>query len=250
MRYMMEQYCRNKGFLLAVFGLFFFLMLGCWWDLPAAVDCLYLLQISRELGVAALLRPVAAALPISFFLMHEWGTKYYQMVLPRMSGWKYACSKVWAAWLVGFLVPFLACLAMTGMILFLSPWRMNPLGLRTADALFPWLEHTHWLTKYGLYILDFSLAGSLWATVTVIVSTFTANAYVLIAIPFLLDRVFSYTMYRLAEHHAVWSWLDTARGTATQSREGVLVQLGFHLLMGVAACVTVHGAVKRRVQNG
>ena len=52
---------------------------------------MYLFEISNELGVAKLLRPLIAALPVSFFLMREWGSKYHQankktILLPGSAG--------------------------------------------------------------------------------------------------------------------------------------------------------------------
>lgn len=105
MRFFLKQYFSGKSFLFAVVLLYAFLLSAAWEDLNGQADALLIFQISTELGVAIMLRPIAAALPIAFFLMREWGTGYHSFALCRSSCGSYAAAKVLSAWLTGFAVP-------------------------------------------------------------------------------------------------------------------------------------------------
>lgn len=70
-RYFIRQYLFSKSYILSVGLLYLFLLVSAYGDIAINADAFLVVQITNVLGVAVLLRPLAAALPISLFLMRE-----------------------------------------------------------------------------------------------------------------------------------------------------------------------------------
>lgn len=250
-KYFIKQFGGSRSFLLSVGILYLFLFLGAWEDISSGVDTLLLLQVTNELGVAILLRPIAAALPISFFLMREWGSHYYQMVLIRSSRIKYAASKVFCAYLLGFAVPFLADLLLLCTAAICSPSWIFGASFGTSSRLFPaLLAQGKPFLALLLYIAGFSLAGSIWSVVIVSVSVFTTNGYVLVAAPFLLERVSSYILQMIGQKTPSALCLDTSQNYVFRIDHGVVILFAYSLFLCAVAGILVFLATKRRQQYG
>lgn len=231
--------------------LYLFLLFGVWEDIGHGVDTLLLFQITSELGVAILLRPIAAALPISFFLMREWGSHYYQMVLSRSSCVKYAVSKTVCAYFIGFAVPFAADLLLLFTVAIFSPYGAFNAAFGTDCSLFPTLlaQGKPFLALL-LYMAGFSLAGSIWSVVIVGVSVFTTNGYVLIAAPFLLERVSSYILQLMSLKVPFALCFDTSQNYAFRVEYGLAIQFACSLFLCAVAGGLVFLGTKRRLQHG
>lgn len=250
-KYFIKQYGGSGSFLLAVGILYFFLLFGAWEDIGHGVDTLLLFQITNELGVAILLRPIAAALPISFFLMREWGSHYYQMALSRSSCVRYAVSKVVCAYFIGFAVPFLANLLLLSTVAVFSPYGVFNAAFGTNCDLFPTLlaQGKPFLALL-LYIAGFSLAGSIWSVVIVGISVFTTNGYVLVAAPFLLERVSSYVLQMIGLKAPLALCFDTSQNYAFRVAHGLEIQFAYSVFLCAVAGSLVFLGTKRRRQRG
>ena len=242
---------RNKTYLAAVGLLYLFLLFGAYGDFGTETHALYLFEISNELGVAKLLRPLIAALPVSFFLMREWGSKYHQAILVRGSCLKYSFSKVSAVFTVGFSVPLMANLLLWVTILIFYPDQALNLSYITSGGVFPDLVNGgHANLALFLYILWYSVAGGVWAVIDLCVSILTTNGYVLVAAPFLLERVFSYAIQALSRTRPYLNYLDTSQTYALRQKNGVLIQLLFCVFLCTFAALAVYSATKRRLHHG
>lgn len=250
-KYFIKQFGGGKSFLLSVGILYLFLFFSAWEDIGSGMDTLLLLQVTNELGVAILLRPIAAALPISFFLMREWGSSYYQMVLSRSSCVRYAVSKVVCAYFIGFAVPFLADLLLLFTAAICSPTWIFGSSLGASSRLFPTLlvQGKPFLALL-LYVAGFSLAGSIWSVLIVGVSVFTTNGYVLVAAPFLLERVFSYVLQFIGRKTPFVLCFDTSHSYAFRIDHGLELQFAYSLFLCVAVGSLVFLATKRRRHHG
>lgn len=250
-KYFLRQFGGSRSFLLALGMLYLFLLFGAWEDIGSGIDTLLLFQITNELGVAILLRPIAAALPIGFFLMREWGSRYYQMVLSRTSCVKYVVSKVVCAYFIGFAVPFLANLLLLFTAAICSPYWIFGDAFGTGSRLFPTLlSQGKPLLALLLYIAGFSLAGSIWSVVIVGVSVFTTNGYVLVAAPFLLERVSSYVLQMIGRKTPLALCLDTSHNYAFRVDHGLTIQFSYSLFLCAVAGILVFLSVKRRRRHG
>lgn len=250
MRYFLKQFVSGKSFLFAVGLLFAFLLSNAWEDIMGQADALLIFQITSELGVAVMLRPIAAALPIAFFLMREWGTRYHTFVLSRSSCGQYAAAKVAAAYIVGFAVPFSACLLLLAIAAILSPASITGLA-ESSVRIFPHLLARGWpFLALLLYITVFSLAGAIWSVATVGLSMLTTNGYVLVAAPFLLERVLSYILQFFGRFAPMLLCLDTSQGYAYHISGGVGIQFIYSIFLSTAVFILVFWKIKRRLRHG
>lgn len=242
---------RSKPYFSAVGLLCGFLLIGAYGDLGTEVHALSLFEISNMVGVAILLRPLIAALPVSFFLMREWGTKYYQSALLHGSCLRYSLSKPVAVFAVGFSVPLLANLLLFITILVVSPAQIFNLNYPTCGGVFPNLVNSgHTNLALVLYILWYSLAGGIWAVIDLCVSLLTTNGYVLVAAPFLLERVFSYMIQAAGRTKPFLNYFDTSLTFALRQKNGVLIHLLICVFLCAFAALSVHAALKRRLRHG
>ena len=249
-RFFLKQYFSGKSVLFAVGLLYVFLLSGAWEDLNGQADALLIFQISTELGVAVMLRPIAAALPIAFFLMREWGTGYHSFALCRSSCGSYAASKVIAAWLAGFTVPFASCLLLLLTMAVLSPSALTGIAGSTV-RIFPGLmENGRPLPALFLYIGAFSLAGAIWSVVIVGLSMLTTNGYILIAAPFLLERVLSYILQFFCRFEPMLLCFDTSQSYACHIRGGLGIQFVYSVFLSAAMFLLVFLGTKRRLRHG
>ena len=242
---------RSKSYLASVGVLYLFLLIGAYEDLGVEVHALSIFEVSNMVGVAILLRPLIAALPVSFFLMREWGSKYYQMILMRGSCLQYSLSKSVAVFIVGFSVPLLANLLLFITILVISPAQIFNLSYPTSGGVFPNLVNNgHANLALLLYILWYSLAGGIWAVMNLGVSLLTTNGYVLVSAPFLLERVFSYIIQASSRTKPFLNYLDSSQGYALRHKNGVLIHLLLCVFLCAFAALSVHAATKRRLRHG
>ena len=250
MRFFLKQYFSGKSFLFAVVLLYAFLLSAAWEDLNGQTDALLIFQISTELGVAIMLRPIAAALPIAFFLMREWGTGYHSFALCRSSCGSYAAAKVLSAWLTGFAVPLASCMLLLLTIAMLSPASIIGLA-QTSVRIFPGLiKNGQSTAALFLYIGAFSLAGAIWSVVIAGLSTLTTNGYVLIAAPFLLERVVSYILQFFCRFEPMLLCFDTSQNYAYRIPNGLMIQFVYSILLATVVFFVMLWRTKRRLSYG
>lgn len=249
-RFFIKQYLFSKSFILSVCLLYLFLLISALEDFASTSGAFQIVQVANVLGVAVLLRPLAAALPISMFLMREWGSHYYQCVLIRGNCLRYATNKTVSACIIGFLVPFAANLLLLLTVAVVSPSQYL-LSKFDPGPYFPdfSLEGKLHLGLF-LYITAFSVSGAVWAAVVTGISAFTTNAYVLIAAPFLLDRSVSYLLQLISLRAPFVLYFDTSNTYALRMSKGFLFQLLFVLLLVFVITTIVLARVKRRQRNG
>ena len=242
---------RSKSYYAAVGVLYFFLLIGAYEDIGVEVHMLSLLEVSNMVGVAILLRPLIASLPVSFFLMREWGSKYYQLVLIRGSSLRYSLSKSAAVFTVGVSVPLMANLLLFLTVLIVSPAQIFNLSYPTSGGVFPNLVNNgHPNLALLLYVLWYSLAGGIWALINLCISLLTTNGYVLVSAPFLVERVFSYAIQAAGRTKPYLKYFDTTQGYALRHKNGVLIQLLLCVFLCAFAALSVCVANRRRLRYG
>ena len=250
LRFFLRQFFRSKSCLFAVGLLYAFLLAHAWEDLHTGADALLLFQVTSELGVAVMLRPIAAALPIAFFLMRETGTRYHSFVLCRSSCGAYAVSKAAAAYVIGFAVPLAACALLLATAAVVSPASLAGLA-DTGVRLFP-----HLLARglpflaLVLYLIAWALPGAIWAAAVVGLSALTTNGYVLVAAPFLLERVLSDLLQFFSRNAPTLLLFDTTQGYACTRPGGLAAQAIYSVLLTAAAALLVYCTTKRRLHHG
>lgn len=242
---------RGKAWPAAVGLLYLFLLIGAYEDIGTEFHALGLFEVSYMVGAAILLRPLIAALPVSFFLMREWGGRYHQIILLRGSCLRYSLSKTAAVFAVGCSVPLAANLLLLLTVLAASPAQVFDLSYPAAGGVFPALVRAgHPNLALLLYILWHSLAGGLWAVVDLCVSLVTTNGYVLAAAPFLLERVCSYAIQAGSRIRPSLRSLDLSGGFALRHTDGMLIQLLLCVFLCAFAALAVWLAVRRRLRHG
>ena len=168
----------------------------------------------------------------------------------RSSCGSYAASKVIAAWLAGFTVPFASCLLLLLTMAVLSPSALTGIAGSTV-RIFPGLmENGRPLPALFLYIGAFSLAGAIWSVVIVGLSMLTTNGYILIAAPFLLARVLSYILQFFCRFEPMLLCFATSQSYACHIRGGLGIQFVYSVFLSAAMFLLVFLGTKRRLRHG
>ena len=175
------------------------MVLGAFSDIAAAVNnpipILYCFIVTSTVGIAHVLMPVISIIPFTFFYVDELDKKsvYYNLI--RCSKRKYYFSNIFSALISSALVTVTAlALFVIVCIIFGASLDTTPafLSFFGGGTFYSWLEAGNSLGVMVLHFGAFILFSLPWGLVSLVVSLYTNNRYVIIAAPFILSMAFSY----------------------------------------------------------
>lgn len=161
-------------------------------------DIVYNYQYATQLGYGSYFIPVAAVLPVCFFLHHMGGEKNVQFSLIRSKLSSYTISTIFSAVLSGMAVTLGAFILFTiSCFLINSPegpayfgdgfvvWRSSSYAFYGRFLMYPFL-------LYSIMGVIYTMNGAMWPVISLMCFSFTANQYAVAVVPFILKLVMSF----------------------------------------------------------
>lgn len=173
----------------------------------------YFFIVSFYFGITQFVVPIAAMLPLGYFLCDDQESGYVHLSLYRCSNLRYALRRLAAAALSAMLIVILTCLLVTLLLLILSPleggatesWLLNRKGSAFESVTTPQSFVWYILIQYA----HLALSAAVWAMIAVgFSSLWTNRAFVFVAtfgLSLLVETVVGKSM---GEEYTL-SWLQT-----------------------------------------
>lgn len=180
---------------IAILGLYLFMIVSLYSYHSA--DLMYNYQCTIALGYGGMFIPVAAVLPICFYLHHIGVKQSEQLLLIRSSLFPYARSTIFSAIASGMVVTMGAFLLFTITCFIYSPEGSPYIGLgmfsiqddgNTIYASF----FDYPVVLYALMGVIYTLNGAMWPMISLLCFSFTKNQYIVVSIPFIAKTVLAY----------------------------------------------------------
>ena len=194
--YQVRRALQSKGFLMAIclmlYSLFFIHTdAPTFFTMPLTYfrkDCTFYYHfiVSFWMGLSQYIIPIAAMLPLCFFLCEDQESRYHNLAAYRLPQGRYLLHRTIAAVLSAMMAVFLACVLFTGFLLLVcttkgggqEAWLLN-----RHDSAFAWLATTdHFLWFILAQYARLMLSAAIWAVAAVMFSLLWANkAFVFVA---------------------------------------------------------------------
>lgn len=233
----------NLGFIIAIIGVIFSICFDSWNDLISNLGhsnlCAYYFMENSAFGgmCRKYLLPIFATLPFACSFCKERKNKVVSFIASREGRIKYSVTKYLVNTLVGGLVVALGTTFLFVFLLANFPMTdSNYEATQMSDAFHVWLAINHPL-KYCLIEIAFAFCrGAIWASVSMFVSIYITDSFVVTLFPFLG----SYIVVRLCQFFKI---ADMQRLDMILIGRSVISNSGHTLVIGVTATVMIVGVI-------
>lgn len=193
LRFQLKNMVLTPATLVAALGLFLFMMISIY---PNPYnDVVYNYQYATQLGYGAYFIPVAAVLPVCFYLYHFGTQRGTQFSMVRSSLRGYTGSTIFSAAMSGMAVTLCAFVLFTFSCYFLVDSAEGPAyfgdGLMEnsyAEAFYGQFL-THPVVLYLIMGAIYTLNGAMWPVISLLCFSFIHNQYIVVAIPFIFKII-------------------------------------------------------------
>ena len=180
---------------ISIIGLYLFMSISTYPRLSA--DLMYNYQNAISLGYGAVFIPVAAVVPICFYLHHIGARQSEQLLLIRGSLFSYARSSILTAAVSGMIVTLGTFLLFSITCYLYSPTGVPYIGLgmyslRSDGGTIYAKLFEHPAALYTLMGAIYSLSGAMWPVIYLLCFSFTKNQYIVVSIPFIVKTALAY----------------------------------------------------------
>lgn len=195
LRYQLKNMIFTPATVISILGLYLFLIVSIY---PNPYnDVVYNYQYATQLGYGAYFIPIAVVLPVCFYLHHSGKDKDAQFSLIRSGLRSYTSGTVMSAILSGMVVTLSAFILFTiSCFLVDSPEGPAYFGDGLMQNSYAYENYSRFLAHpVQLYLIMgaiYTLNGAMWPVISLLCFSFTANQYVVVAIPFILRIVLGF----------------------------------------------------------
>ena len=204
LRFQLKNVIFTPATIVSILGLYLFMIVSLY---PSPhPDIMYNYQYSIAIGYGSIFIPVAAAIPVSFFL-HQVGSYHNsQFTLIRSSIFSYIGATIFITVISGVIVTVGAFLLFTLTCFLYSPAGTPYIGAgmfqdQAYIKSFYGNLTTHPLVLYGIMGLIYTLNGAVWPMISLLCYSFSTNQYLIVSIPFIVSIVLGYASQMLELHY-------------------------------------------------
>lgn len=171
----------STGFFVATLGTFLVITLGSTGLFTYGADVIYLLGLATN-GSSAIILVVCVlpTLPFSTTFASEWNERSFRFWMIRTGVRVYTCAKIVACAVSGFLVTFLGLMIF---IAFFSLFHPIFISVQTYNAYSVFLVNSKYYSYLFLLVTHISLSSSIFAVLSLYVSSFFQNCFTTVAMP-------------------------------------------------------------------
>lgn len=178
----------------SILGLYVFMLISIY---PSPVaDLMYNYQYATLIGYGSFFIPVATVIPICFFLHHGGSQKGANFLLIRSSLSRYTSITVLNTLISGMVVTVSAFLLFTLTCLLYSPMGTPYIGLGLLEKKNTTYFYYQFYDRPGLIYLImgmiYTVNGAMWPMISLFCYSFTANQYIIIAVPFIVKSLVAF----------------------------------------------------------
>ena len=221
---------------ISILGLYLFMVVSIY-PYPTA-DLMYNYQYVTQIGYGSYFIPVAAVIPVCFWLHYAGAEKGRQFSLVRSRLSAYTSSTVFTAVLSGMTVTLSAFLLFTLTCLIYSPEGTPYIGLGLLKGSYGTAFYSkffdHPVALYAIMGAIYTVNGAIWPIISLLCFSFTANQYVVIAVPFIIKALVAYIAQSFC-----WYYLDPGQLMLMGAVAAELPGGGIPYMLGYIGIVTL-----------